>query len=190
MAKKDQSSPFRLPRSPFLSPALSAGDIAAGLLNKVFSDRGFTTREIVTQWETIVGPELADVTAPERLRWPRQASARDDPDAPESYESATLHIRVEGPIAIEVQHLAPQIIERINQFFGYPAIGSIRIIQAPVGGQIRGRSQSDASTRSADLSRAPWPRAEPSKPSPPITGIADPELAAALARLGQRIKRK
>ena len=176
MAKKEQSAPFRLPKSPFISPALQAGDIAAGILNKVFSDRGFTTREIITQWETIVGPELAKVTAPERLRWPRKTFALDDPDAPENFESAALHIRVEGPIAIEVQHLAPQIIERINQFFGYPAIGSIRIMQAPVSARYRNPSPEPAADNSVNT-------------GPPITGIADPELAAALTRLSERINR-
>jgi hypothetical protein len=180
MAKKEQSQPFRLPRSPFVSPALKAGDIASGLLNKVFSDRGFTTREIITQWATIVGPELAQVTSPERLKWPRKTAMSASPDMQDAYESASLHIRVEGPIAIEVQHLAPQIIERINQFFGYPAIGSIRIIQAPVS--IRGNSASATPGQSS-------PNKETGSVSEvPISGIADPDLAAALARLGNRVK--
>ncbi len=182
MAKKEQPQPFRLPRSPFVSPALKAGDIASGLLNKVFSDRGFTTREIITQWATIVGPELAQVTSPERLRWPRQSSAQTESGVQESYDSAALHIRVEGPIAIEVQHLAPQIIERINQFFGYPAIGSIRIIQAPVWEQDK-KPAVEPRPEQSSRHNENLPQSELS-----IPGIIDPDLAAALARLGKRVK--
>lgn len=182
MAKKEQSQPFRLPRSPFVSPALKAGDIASGLLNKVFSDRGFTSREIITQWATIVGADLAQVTSPERLKWPRKTSMSANPDTQNAHESASLHIRVEGPIAIEVQHLAPQIIERINQFFGYPAIGAIRIIQAPIADRRTMRNTDPERDRASE-------RVETgSNPDSPISGIVDPDLAAALARLGNRVK--
>ena len=47
-------------------------------------------------------------------------------------KGATLVLRVEGPAALEVQHQAPQIIERINSYFGYRAIEDIRILQAPL----------------------------------------------------------
>jgi len=184
MVKKDQPAPFRLPSSPFVSPALKAGDIASGILNKAFSDRGFTTREIITQWKTIVGPDLATVTAPDRLRWPKNTASSDPEGTSGRHESATLHIRVDGPVAIEVQHLAPQIIERINQFFGYPAIGSIRIIQAPVS---RGTYPGAAPPA---VPGTPDNTDDADEPAPTIPGIADPGLAAALSRLGRRIRRK
>ena len=41
-------------------------------------------------------------------------------------------LRVEGPAAIEIQHLSAVILERINRFFGWQAIGRIALRQAPL----------------------------------------------------------
>jgi hypothetical protein len=46
---------------------------------------------------------------------------------------ALLVLRVDGPRAILIQHEASQIVERVNNFLGYGAIGRLRIVQAPVG---------------------------------------------------------
>ena len=57
--------------------------------------------------------------------WPRRVH-EDDP------EPATLVLRVEGPVALEIQHLSGVIIERVNRFFGWHAVGRIQIRQAPL----------------------------------------------------------
>ena len=36
-----------------------------------FARYGFAQADVVANWEAIVGPELAAVSAPERIRWPR-----------------------------------------------------------------------------------------------------------------------
>ncbi len=46
-------------------------------------------------------------------------------------QGGVLTIKVEGAMALELQHLAPQIIERLNSYYGYPAIGKLNIIQGP-----------------------------------------------------------
>src|SRR5262249_57017343 len=47
-------------------------------------------------------------------------------------EPATLVLRVEGPAALEVQHLSAVILDRVNRFFGWQAIGRIALRQAPL----------------------------------------------------------
>ena len=47
--------------------------------------------------------------------------------------AGTLFIRADGPRAIFVQHELPQIVERVNAFFGYRAVAQARIVQGPVG---------------------------------------------------------
>jgi hypothetical protein len=108
----------------------------AALLPKVAAPalrrRGFSAVEIVTNWTEIVGPALARETAPERLSFPQGARS-----------GGTLHVRASGPIALELQHLAPVVIERINICFGYAAVARIAMIQAPVpvrSGAARGRA--------------------------------------------------
>ena len=85
-------------------------------------------------------------------------------------EGATLVLRIEGPRAIEVQHRAAQILERINAYFGYRAVTEMRFLQAPI-------------SRVARPKRAPKPPL-PAYALPKSAGIQDAKLAQALGRLG------
>src|ERR1700756_1134478 len=91
-------------------------DLVRRTLADTFARQGFASTELVTHWDDIVSAEIAAHCEPIRLKWPRGG----DVDAP---EPATLVLRVEGPIAIEIQHLAPVILERVNRFFGWRAVG-------------------------------------------------------------------
>ena len=98
------------------------------------------------------------------------------PERREDAEPATLVLRVEGPAAIEIQHLAGVIVERVNRFFGWQAVGRIAIRQAPL---------------------ARRPKRQPAAPPDPEAArriaesleIADEPLRAALGRLGAAVKR-
>ena len=87
-------------------------------------------------------------------------------------------LRVEGPAALEIQHLSAVILERVNRFFGWQAIGRIALRQAPL--------------------RRREPPAPPPPPDPAVAAriaaslpaIEDEDLRQALARLGAAIKRK
>ncbi len=82
--------------------------------------RGFSAVEIITNWREIVGPELADEASPDRLAFPRGARSQ-----------GTLHVTAPGAVALEIQHLEPLIIERINTYFGYAAVCRIALTQGP-----------------------------------------------------------
>ena len=47
-------------------------------------------------------------------------------------EPGTLLLRVEGPTAVEIQHLGGVILERVNRFFGWQAVGQLALRQAPL----------------------------------------------------------
>lgn len=126
--RKFAKKPMRLPPSPFLSPAIRAGDAATSILQKVFASRGFGSHQILTNWRAIVGDELAMFTAPEKLSWTPTPGSHPT----EEGQTAVLHLRVDGPMAIEVQHMAGQIIERVNGYLGGQIIQSLRILQAPL----------------------------------------------------------
>ena len=87
-------------------------------------------------------------------------------------------LRVEGPAALEIQHLSAVILERVNRFFGWQAIGRISLRQAP-------------------LRRKEKP-APPPPPDPAVAAriaeglpeVVDEDLRQALGRLGAAIKRK
>ena len=89
---------------------------------------------------------------------------------------ALLVLRVDGPRAIFVQHEAGQIIERVNAFLGYGAIGHLRIIQAPVKGQQAEAAKDDNLDPEAEARLAQT-----------IAAVPDEGLRAALDRLGRSV---
>ena len=90
------------------------------LLGDVFSDayakQGFASRELVTRWAEIAGAEIAAHSEPMKMQWPR-------PVVGQPQEPATLVLRVEGPMALEIQHSSDVILQRVNRFFGWSGFG-------------------------------------------------------------------
>ena len=113
---------------PYSVRAKSVGEFVPALMRPAFEKYGFPAAAILTDWAAIAGNELAAFTAPERLKWPRKASSDTDGGG----QGATLILRVDGPRALEVEHLRPRLIERINASFGYRAVADIRVLQAPL----------------------------------------------------------
>src|SRR6201996_1999336 len=99
------------------------------LLSDVFSDayskQGFAARELVTRWAEIAGPEIARYPEPLKMQWPRPVEGQPQ-------EPATLVLRVEGPTALEIQHASDVILERVNRFFGWHAVGKLALRAAPL----------------------------------------------------------
>jgi hypothetical protein len=151
-------------------------DLLVSTLSGAFKQQGFASSEILARWADIVGPEIAVHSEPMKINWPRQNGAGTLGDEPP--EPATLVLRVEGPAALEIQHMSAVILERVNRFFGWQAIGRIALRQAPL--------------RRREARRPPPP------PDPAVTArlaasmpqVEDEDLRLALARLGAAIKRK
>ena len=129
-------------------------------LRKAFRARGFAEAGVLTEWPAIVGEDLAARSCPERL-------GRD----------GTLRVRLEGGAALEFQHLAPQILERIATFFGYRAVNRMTLVQGPLPPR---RKPARPSLRALDASEEAALRAR-------IADIEDPALKAALDRLGRAV---
>ena len=118
------------------------------------------------EWSAIVGPDLARISRPEALTASRGRSGK------------LLRLRVPGAAALEVQHMAGQVVERVNAYFGHKMIDDIRLVQGAIAA----------------------PKAAPPRPAPDARRVAemtvraakvkDPELRAALARLGARVGRR
>jgi hypothetical protein len=144
------------------------------LLSDVFSDayakQGFAARELVTRWAEIAGTEVAAHSEPLKIQWPRPVEGQPQ-------EPATLVLRVEGPMALEIQHASDVILQRVNRFFGWSAVGRLALRQAPLLRRDRPKA-----------SRTPDPKAV-AKIAENLSAVEDEELRAALARLGASIKR-
>jgi hypothetical protein len=87
----------------------------------ILGRRGFAEASIITEWATIVGDDLARSSQPEKLSFPKGERV-----------GGVLHIRAAGGGATELQHLEPQVLERINRHFGYRAVGRLKLVQLPL----------------------------------------------------------
>lgn len=146
-------------------PRAIAGDIAR-LTRPALGRRGFAQAGIIAEWPAVVGPVLAANTCPLKIVFPR--GERGD---------GTLHLRVaSGALATELQHLEPQLLERINGHFGYRAVARLAITQGPL-------------PRRSPPKPPPAPLADAEEVERRVAAVADPEVKEALARLGRFVLR-
>jgi hypothetical protein len=162
-AKKDEKPEPKPRRMGMVALAAEVPAIAKQALGK----RGFAEAGLFTHWAEIAGAALAASSLPIKLSFPRGGR-----------EDGTLTVRCGGPAALELQHLAPSVLERINGHFGYRAVARLKIEQG-------------------DVARAKMPRALPPLTSlekgeieRSVQAVENPEIRATLARLGSAIRRR
>ncbi len=144
-----------------------------GLAQRLTSDiakgrgkgRGVSIAQLKADWSAIVGAELARLTEPDALLAGRGGKS-----------GKALRLKVAGAAALEVQHQSGQFVERVNAYFGHKFIDDIRLVQGSI-----------ARTPPPRPSRAADPQAV-QRMAGKVADVEDPELRAALARLGARIE--
>jgi len=155
--KKAVAEPVRARRVRAVSDLLPEAGGAA------FRRFGFDQSSIVSRWRDIVGARYAAVSAPESIRFP-----------PGKKSQGVLTLIVESAHAPMMQHVAPAIVERVNRFFGYPAIERISFRQGIVQAE-------KPRTRPAPSSLLPIP----AELGESLREVADPELRACLESLAR-----
>ncbi|MGY2052444.1 DUF721 domain-containing protein [Methylobacterium sp. JK268] len=141
-------------------------------LGPVFAAQGFASTDILASWPEIVGERLAGFCQPEKFEWPRRRGARGSDAKP---APGTLVVRVEGAFALELQHLAPLVIERINRHYGFACVGRLTLRQDRILRGGRGRAA------------APKPALDPARRGEvarAVSAIGEDRLRDALDRLG------
>jgi hypothetical protein len=142
-------------------------DLLRRVLEPAARRRGLAEARLLTEWATVVGPLLATRCHPIRL------SPRSDG------RGGVLVLHVNGAAALELQHSEPQILERINGYFGYEAVGRLRLTQAPLP------RRNDRATRPVSCGVSD---AEEIEIAQAVRAIDDPALRAALQALGRALK--
>jgi hypothetical protein len=137
------------------------------LVGKPLGRRGFGEGGLIAEWPAVVGEEIARQSAPLKLAFPRGER-----------RGGTLTLRVIGAFAIELQHLAPQLIERINNYLGYAAVTRLKLEQ----GRLPPRRKPGL------LLPAPLVPMEETALATALTGIGDTGLRDALDALGRAVK--
>lgn len=81
--------------------------------------RGFSNVDIIENWADILGPDLSRGIAPVKIVFKN-----------ESRSHGVLHVKSSGgAFAMLCEHQKGRILDRINTYFGYPAVESLKIIQ-------------------------------------------------------------
>ena len=150
--------------------ARSIADLIPQVSGTAFRKFGFVQSSILTRWTEIVGVRLAKVTAADSLRFPRGKQS-----------DGVLHISVSGAHAVVVQHAIPDIIARVNSFFGYAAVSGVRLKQGRVARApiVQNPGKSNLKPLTAANGTAPVGAADHDG----LKKIADPELRTVLEAL-------
>lgn len=160
--KGSKVKPYERPRG---GPAKPIAELMPQIGRTAFRRFGFVQSSVVTRWPEIVGPAHARVCAPESIRFP-----------PGEKSEGILQLVVTPAHAPLIQHVIPEIIERVNRFFGYSAVSRVKLRQGAV-----------------KPPPAEKPKAPPSlKPIPMELGdslrdIGDPELRTVLESLARSL---
>lgn len=162
MTKRPGKNPKEEER-PRGGPARNIADIVPNIGRAAFRRFGFVQSSIVTRWGDIVGSRYAEVSTPESIRFPVGEKS-----------NGTLNLIVASGFGPMMQHVLPEIVERVNRFFGYHAVAKVAMRQGEVE------------------RREPEHRPPPAmlKPVPQDLGeglreIGDPELRSVLESLAQ-----
>lgn len=135
------------------------GALVPAITRPAFRRRAPAAAQVMADWAAIVGPRLAALTAPRRL------------------SAGRLTIACAGPVAMELQHLAPELIARINTHLGSVVIERLGFVQATDTPE-----QPRVAAGPAPLSAADQKRAEAA-----IAGLPPGDLRDALAALSRAV---
>ena len=124
--------------------------------------------EIICRWAEIVTPKLAKDTVPLKLTFPRGKRS-----------GGTLRIQAPPPLATELQHNEPILLDRINTFFGYNAVEKLTIVH--------GNPFVDLPDQNIEKSR-PLDQETIKKIESMTSSIQYEELRKALSALGKTLK--
>jgi hypothetical protein len=96
---------------------LPLAQLVPGVTRPAFRKRSPAGAELMADWANVVGARLAVATEPRRLT------------------RGQLTIACAGPMAMELQHVAAELIDRINTYAGSKLVERLRFVQDHVAAQ-------------------------------------------------------
>ncbi|MBO9497897.1 MAG: DUF721 domain-containing protein [Novosphingobium sp.] len=164
-AGKGSAKRYERPRG---GPARAISDLMPDIGRSAFRRFGFIQSSVVTRWPEIVGQRHAQNCAPESIRFP-----------PGEKSGGILQLVVTPAHAPLIQHVIPEIIERVNRFFGYNAVARVKLRQ----GEVKAPDPSPPAGGSA----APVLKPIPMELGESLRDIGDPELRTVLESLARSL---
>jgi hypothetical protein len=142
----------------FFGGPRALGALLPRLTRPAFKRRSPAGAALMADWPAVVGPALAAVSTPKRLG------------------NGTLVIGCAGPVAMELTHLAPQLIGRINAHLGQVVVERLRFVQ-------------EASGAPAPAPRPAAPTVLPARVQQAVASLPEGELREALEKLARGVYR-
>lgn len=161
--KKSTPKPYSRPRG---AGARVIGDLMPEIGRTAFRRFGFVQSSVVTRWPEIVGASHARVCSPEAIRFP-----------PGEKAEGILELVVVPAHAPLIQQVIPEIIERVNRFFGYRAVARVKLRQGAVTPPADGRPAKPP----------PSLKPIPLELGDSLRDIGDPELRTVLESLARSL---
>lgn len=158
--RKKTAKPYERPRG---GQAKAISDLMPQIGRPAFRQFGFVQSSVVSRWPEIVGEAHARVCTPEMIRFPGEKS------------DGIMELVVKPAHAPLIQQVIPEIIERVNRFFGYRAVARIKLRQGAV------KPPDPKPTGKAPPSLKPIPM----ELGDSLRDIGDPELRAVLKSLAR-----
>ena len=103
-----------------MSKPRSLSDLLPKLTKDILGKKTLLFGKMLAEWPNVVGADIAAKTMPLDLKYAKKIDKQ---------SQATLHLAVQSAFALEISYQKSLLIERLNMFFGYPAIKDIKIIQ-------------------------------------------------------------
>lgn len=151
-------------------PAKPIAELMPQIGRAAFRRFGFVQSSVVTRWPEIVGEHHARVCMPESIRFP-----------PGEKRDGILQLVVLPAHAPLIQHVIPEIVERVNRFFGYKAVARVKLRQGAVNpprGHERPKAQGGL---------GPSLKPIPMELGESLRDIGDPELRTVLESLARSL---
>jgi hypothetical protein len=166
MTAKDKAGAPSRPDRPRGGLARPIAELMPEIGRTAFRRFGFVQSSVVTRWPEIVGARHARACVPESIRFP-----------PGEKCDGILQLVVSPAHAPLIQHVVPEIIERVNRFFGYRAVARVKLRQ----GDVKPPAESAARRAPPSLKSIPVELGES------LRGIGDPELRTVLESLARSL---
>lgn len=163
-AKVAAGKPYERPRG---GEARQIADLMPAIGRTAFRRFGFVQSSVVTRWPEIVGERHARHCMPESIRF-----------APGEKAEGILQLVVTPAHATIIQHVTPEIIDRVNRFFGYRAVARVKIRQGVVQAP---------KTKEGPRTAPPSLKPIPIELGDSLRDIGDPELRTVLESLARTL---
>jgi len=167
---KAKPKPYERPRGGVARPI---AELMPEIGRTAFRKFGFVQSSVVTRWPEIVGTRLSGACTPESIRFP-----------PGEKRDGILQLVVKPAFAPIVQHSIPQIMERVNRFFGYAAVAKVKLRQGAVQPP---PAVAQTSRAHPDVVGPPSLKPIPFELGDSLRDIGDPELRTVLESLARSL---